>query len=113
MLPLHALAARRDRGLADYTDLATAAERAGRAGADFVGLNPIHAGFWGDAGGFSPYTPSHRRRLSAFHLPMANRARQRAADRLRRRDRGAAARAGTRVPGIHRWRPGPNLRRVS
>jgi 4-alpha-glucanotransferase len=49
--------ARRDRGLADYTDLAMVAEGLACVGADFVGLNPIHAGFWGDAGGFSPYTP--------------------------------------------------------
>jgi 4-alpha-glucanotransferase len=69
MLPLHALRPAELGGLADYTDLADAAEGLARLGADFVGLNPIHAGFWGDAGGFSPYTPSHRRRLSAFHLP--------------------------------------------
>jgi 4-alpha-glucanotransferase len=68
MLPLHALRPPETGGLADYTDLATAAEGLAGLGADFVGLNPIHAGFWGDAGGFSPYTPSHRRRLSAFHL---------------------------------------------
>jgi hypothetical protein len=68
MLPLHALRPAETGGLADYTDLATAAEGLAARGADFLGLNPIHAGFWGDAGGFSPYTPSHRRRLSAFHL---------------------------------------------
>jgi 4-alpha-glucanotransferase len=68
MLPLHALRPPETGGLADYTDLATAAEGFAGLGAAFVGLNPIHAGFWGDAGGFSPYTPSHRRRLSAFHL---------------------------------------------
>jgi 4-alpha-glucanotransferase len=68
MLPLHSLRPAETGGLADYTDLATAAEGLAARGADFLGLNPIHAGFWGDAGGFSPYTPSHRRRLSAFHL---------------------------------------------
>jgi 4-alpha-glucanotransferase len=68
MLPLHSLRPAETGGLADYTDLATAAEGLAGRGADFLGLNPIHAGFWGDAGGFSPYTPSHRRRLSAFHL---------------------------------------------
>lgn len=68
MLPLHALRPADMGGLADFEDLATAAEGLAGLGAGFLGLNPIHAGFWGDAGGFSPYTPSHRRRLSAFHL---------------------------------------------
>jgi 4-alpha-glucanotransferase len=112
MLPLHSLRPAETGGLADYTDLATAAEGLAARGADFLGLNPIHAGFWGDAGGFSPYTPSHRRRLSAFHLTDGERPRgSRTAHRLRRRDRGAAARTRTRVRGVHRRRPGPRLRR--
>jgi 4-alpha-glucanotransferase len=68
MLPLHALRPPETGGLADYDDLAQAAEGLAGLGADFLGLNPIHAGFWTSPGGFSPYTPSHRRRLSAFHL---------------------------------------------
>jgi 4-alpha-glucanotransferase len=68
MLPLHALRPAEIGGLADYADLARVSEGLAGLGADFVGLNPIHAGFWGDPGGFSPYTPSHRRRLSAFHI---------------------------------------------
>jgi 4-alpha-glucanotransferase len=69
MLPLHALRPAEVGGLGDYDDLAMVAGGLGLRGADFVGLNPIHAGFWGDPGAFSPYTPSHRRRLSTFHLP--------------------------------------------
>jgi 4-alpha-glucanotransferase len=69
MLPLHALRPPEAGGLADYDDLATAAEGLAGQGADFLGLNPIHAGFFADPGTFSPYTPSHRRRLSAFHVP--------------------------------------------
>jgi len=68
MLPLHALRPTETGGLADYADLAGVSEGLAGLGVDFVGLNPIHAGFWGDPGGFSPYTPSHRRRLSAFHI---------------------------------------------
>ncbi len=68
MLPLHSLRPARTGGLADYDDLAIAAEGLAGLGTDFLGLNPIHAGFWGDASAFSPYTPSHRRRLSTFHL---------------------------------------------
>jgi 4-alpha-glucanotransferase len=56
------------RGLADYGDLAQAGAALGGHGADFLGLNPIHAGFWG-AAAYSPYTPSHRRRLNGFHVP--------------------------------------------
>jgi 4-alpha-glucanotransferase len=69
MLPLHALRPAETGGLADYDDLAVAGEGLARQGADFLGLNPIHAGFFADPGAFSPYTPSHRRRLSAFHVP--------------------------------------------
>jgi len=68
MLPLHALRPAGTGGLADYADLAGVSEGLAGLGADFVGLNPIHAGFFNDPGGFSPYTPSHRRRLSAFHI---------------------------------------------
>jgi 4-alpha-glucanotransferase len=69
MVPLHGLRPPETGGLADYDDLAAAAEGMGRLGADFLGLNPIHAGFFAAPEGFSPYTPSHRRRLSAFHVP--------------------------------------------
>ncbi|AHM04544.1 4-alpha-glucanotransferase (amylomaltase) [Roseibacterium elongatum DSM 19469] len=68
MAPLHAMRPAVLGGLADYEDLAIAAEGLARQGAAFLGLNPIHAGFFADPAGFSPYTPSHRRRLSAFHL---------------------------------------------
>ncbi len=68
MLPLHALRPPQTGGLADYEDLATVAEGLAGEGACFLGLNPIHAGFFADPDGFSPYTPSHRRRLSAFHV---------------------------------------------
>lgn len=69
MLPLHALRPAQRGGIGDYDDLAVAAEGLAGQGADFLGLNPIHAGFFADPGHFSPYTPSHRRRLSAFHVP--------------------------------------------
>jgi 4-alpha-glucanotransferase len=69
MVPLHGLRPAETGALADYEDLAVAAEAMGRLGASFLGLNPIHAGFFTAPEAFSPYTPSHRRRLSAFHLP--------------------------------------------
>jgi 4-alpha-glucanotransferase len=99
-------------GLADYGDLAEAAEELAGLGADFLGLNPIHAGFWGDAGAFSPYTPSHRRRLSTFHL----------ADGIAPNPGGplidyateipAAAGAGTALPGLRGARRRCGVRRL-
>lgn len=64
--PLYALS---DRGIGSYDDLTMLARDLGAQGAGFLGLNPVHAGFPAEPGLFSPYTPSHRRRLNAMHLP--------------------------------------------
>lgn len=69
-LPLYGLPPRRG-GLASYDDLARWSEVLGHAGAGFVGINPVHAGFPQDDGAFSPYAPSHRRRLSVLHIGAA------------------------------------------
>lgn len=55
-------------GIGSYDDLAQVAEHLARAGAGFVGLNPVHAGFPYATDMISPYTPSHRRRLNPLHL---------------------------------------------
>lgn len=68
MLPLHALREVGRDGIGTYADLTEAGTELGACGAGFLGLNPIHAGFFADPGSFSPYSPSHRRRLSAFHI---------------------------------------------
>ena len=68
-LPLYGLPPEHGAGFGSYADLADWAEALGRAGADFVGVNPVHAGFPEDDGAFSPYSPSHRRRLSTLHIP--------------------------------------------
>ncbi len=68
MVPLHALLARAGGGIGTYDDLAEAGVAFAQHGAGFLGLNPVHAGFWDASVGFSPYTPSHRRRLSALYL---------------------------------------------
>ena len=65
-VPLYGLAA--DGGLGTYADLADWSRELGRAGADFVGINPVHAGFPTDVAAFSPYAPSHRGRLSTMHV---------------------------------------------
>ena len=66
-LPFYGLRGPARGGLADYRDLAEAVRGLGQAGAGFVGINPIHAGF-ADPSMISPYSPSHRRRLSVAHL---------------------------------------------
>lgn len=69
-LPLYGLRSAAEGGVGDYADLGTAVAALGRAGASFVGLNPVHAGFPTDRNAFSPYSPSHRRRLSTMHIAL-------------------------------------------
>lgn len=67
-LPLYGLRTEAEGGLGSYADLARAVTALGRVGAAFVGVNPIHAGFSEDPGAYSPYSPSHRRRLNTAHI---------------------------------------------
>ncbi|WP_258869703.1 4-alpha-glucanotransferase, partial [Paracoccus thiocyanatus] len=64
--PLYGISA---AGIGSYDDLALLAQGMARHGAAFLGINPIHAGFPTLPQLFSPYTPSHRRRLNVIHLP--------------------------------------------
>ncbi|KAF0677504.1 4-alpha-glucanotransferase [Profundibacterium mesophilum] len=66
-VPLYGIGGAR-HPIGTYGDLAQAAGALSRAGAGFVGVNPIHAGFPADPGAFSPYSPSSRRRLSVLHI---------------------------------------------
>lgn len=68
MAPLYGLRPVGQGGIGDYADLAAAADSLGRAGAGFLGINPVHAGFPGDKGNFSPYAPSSRERFSTMHI---------------------------------------------
>ncbi|RVT84391.1 4-alpha-glucanotransferase [Rhodobacteraceae bacterium CCMM004] len=65
-LPLYGLLG--DGPVGSYRDLAHAVASLGAAGAGFVGINPIHAGFPTDPTAYSPYSPSSRRRLSTLHI---------------------------------------------
>ena len=62
-------------GIGDYDDLRDAVRTFAETGAGFVGVNPIHAGFPTDPSAISPYSPSHRRRLSVMHLATGEAAR--------------------------------------
>lgn len=68
MVPLYGLKPVGQGGVGDFADLADAAQSLGRAGAGFVGINPVHAGFPGDDTNFSPYAPSSRERLATHHV---------------------------------------------
>ncbi|PIL13606.1 hypothetical protein P775_26970, partial [Puniceibacterium antarcticum] len=68
IVPLAGLRPAARGGIGDYADLGQMAVGLGAHGAAFLGINPVHAGFATDPAGFSPYTPSHRRRLSTLHL---------------------------------------------
>ncbi|WP_372836206.1 4-alpha-glucanotransferase [Puniceibacterium confluentis] len=68
IVPLAGLRTSARGGIGDYCDLGALARGLGGHGAAFLGINPVHAGFGCDPAGFSPYTPSHRRRLSPLHL---------------------------------------------
>jgi 4-alpha-glucanotransferase len=66
--PLYALWQARQSGMGTYPMLGDLAERLAPLGAAFVGINPVHAGFPEDPDNFSPYAPSHRRRLNVLHV---------------------------------------------
>ena len=52
-----------DQGIGDFSSLALAGEKAGAAGAAYLGVSPLHMLFPGDRERASPYYPSDRRFL--------------------------------------------------
>lgn len=58
----------RNLGIGDFADLARLAEIAAAEGADFLGVNPLHAMFWSDPERISPFSPSNRRFLNPIYL---------------------------------------------
>jgi 4-alpha-glucanotransferase len=67
-LQLYELRSRRNWGIGDFADLATICDIAAEAGADFVGLNPLHALFLADPDRCSPFSPSSRRFLNPLYI---------------------------------------------
>jgi len=64
---LYGLRSKRNLGVGDYRDLADTAEQMAELGADFIGINPVHArGTASDA--FSPYSPTCRTALDPGHV---------------------------------------------
>src|SRR6187402_2587850 len=65
---LYGVRSDRNLGLGDFEDLARLAELAAARGADFIGVNPLHALFWEDPDRCSPYFPSTRQFLSPWYI---------------------------------------------
>ncbi|MGJ8682336.1 4-alpha-glucanotransferase [Paraglaciecola sp.] len=55
-------------GVGDFTDLGYLVEKAAKQGADFIGLNPIHALYPSNPDTCSPYGPSSRRWLNFIYI---------------------------------------------
>ncbi|MBX4976930.1 4-alpha-glucanotransferase [Rhizobium lentis] len=67
-LQLYELRSARNWGIGDFEDLSDMAGLAAKLGADFVGLNPLHAPFLADPDRCSPYEPSNRQHLNPLYI---------------------------------------------
>lgn len=67
---VYALRSDRDQGIGDFEDLARAAEIAAGWGADFFGVNPLHALFTAEPRHLSPFSPSSRRFLNPIYIAL-------------------------------------------
>jgi 4-alpha-glucanotransferase len=65
---LYGLRSARNWGIGDFSDLRQLAALAGRQGADFVGVNPLHALYAAEPRRYSPYSPSSREFLNVLYI---------------------------------------------
>lgn len=65
---LYCLRSENNWGIGDFSDLAFLLEKAAKQGAQFVGLNPIHALYPAQPNICSPYGPSSRRWLNFIYI---------------------------------------------
>ncbi|MEZ5818756.1 MAG: 4-alpha-glucanotransferase [Hyphomicrobiaceae bacterium] len=65
---LYGIRSRRNWGIGDFEDLARIAEIMAAEGADFIGVNPLHALFMAQPQRHSPYSPSSRRFLNPIYI---------------------------------------------
>jgi 4-alpha-glucanotransferase len=67
-IQLYTLRSPRNWGIGDFTDLAGFGAAVAALGADFVGVNPLHALFPADPEACAPYSPSSRRYLNVLYI---------------------------------------------
>lgn len=65
---LYALRSRHNWGIGDFSDLARLAAQMAEAGADIIGLSPLHALFAHNPAHASPYSPSSRQQLNVLYI---------------------------------------------
>ncbi|HEX5791969.1 MAG TPA: 4-alpha-glucanotransferase, partial [Rheinheimera sp.] len=70
-LQLYGLRSMRNWGIGDFTDLSNTLRYLATVGADFVGLNPIHALYPAMPESASPYSPSSRRWLNISYIDVS------------------------------------------
>lgn len=67
---LYELRSTRNWGIGDFGDLSDLARVTAQAGADFLGVNPLHAPFTAAPERCSPFSPSNRRFLNPIYIAM-------------------------------------------
>lgn len=67
---LYGLHSKRNPSMGDFEDLATISRCTAKVGADFLGINPVHAIGWQSNEVISPYSPTHRGFLNSNHIAM-------------------------------------------
>ena len=65
---LYSVRSEQQWGIGDLADLAAVARETGLRGGDVVGINPLHALFFGSPEGASPYSPSSRLFLNPLYI---------------------------------------------
>jgi (1->4)-alpha-D-glucan 1-alpha-D-glucosylmutase len=65
---LYSVRSPRNWGIGDFSDLKLLARLAARQGADFVGVNPLHALYAAEPQRYSPYSPSSREFLNVLYI---------------------------------------------
>ena len=68
---LYTLRSENNWGIGEFSDLADVLKLAAAAGADFVGINPVHALFPSDPMSYSPYSASSRHALNVFYIDVS------------------------------------------
>ncbi|MFK7901380.1 MAG: 4-alpha-glucanotransferase [Nitratireductor sp.] len=67
---MYGLHSKRNPSFGDFEDLSKLSQSCASIGADFLGINPVHAIGWQSDEVISPYSPSHRCFLNNNHIAL-------------------------------------------